>query len=78
MTANNVSKYRNAAVVYSDFIKANVSVNEESIKANEALLEKTNHLGEIHKAPRECWGVLVALLLKDGAIKNALKQSLPV
>jgi len=46
--------------------------------AEERLLEKTRNLGEIHKAPMECWGVLVALLLKDGAIKNALKQSLPV
>lgn len=27
------------------------------------LLEKANHLGEIHKAPRECWVVLVELLL---------------
>lgn len=62
--ANNVSKYRNAAIVYQTFIKANISTNEESIKANESLLDKTNHLGEIHKAPRECWRVLVELLLK--------------
>lgn len=64
--ANNVSKYRNAATVYQAFIKANISFNEESIKANEYLLEKTNHLGEIHKAPGECWRVLVELLLSKG------------
>ena len=70
--ANNISKYRNAAIVYQTFIKANVSINDEAIKANESLLDKTNHLGEIHKAPSECWRVLVELLRsqKTGAVLN--------
>jgi len=64
--SNNVSKYRNAATVYREFIKANISFNEEDIKANESLLSKTNHLGEIHKAAESCWFILVSLMLEKG------------
>jgi len=73
--ANNVSKYRNAAIVYQTFIKANVSINDEVIKANESLLDKTNHLGEIHKAQSSCWNVLVELLLsKDWTVAETRKS----
>lgn len=64
--AQNVSKYRSAAYVYRQFIKANVSFNEADIKANEQLLSKTNHLGEIQKAPQDCWHILTSMMLEYG------------
>ena len=62
--ASHVSKYRNAATVYKEFITGHKATNEESIKGHEPLLELTRHLSEIHKAPADCWRVLVELLLK--------------
>ena len=72
--SSSVSKYRNAATVYREFINGNVPINDKSINGNEPLLDKTNHLGEIHKAPRDCWRVLVELLLsKDWTVADTRK-----
>lgn len=50
--AQNVGKYRQAALVFKDFINNNIIANEKLINNNELLLEKTNHLGEIHNQGR--------------------------
>ena len=74
--AGNVTRYRNAAIVFRA-INCNVAINENQINCNSQLLEKANHLTEIHKAPRECWGVLVALLLsKDWTVAETRKAVL--
>ena len=61
--ATNISKYRNAATVFRDFIKDNIIFNGSGINDNASLLTKTNHLGEIQKAPQDCWGGLGGVYL---------------
>lgn len=61
-----VTKYRQAATVFRDIINCNVAINKKPINCNEQLLNKTNHLSEIHKAPESCWLVLVELMLEKG------------
>jgi hypothetical protein len=70
---SSISAYRQAATVYRSIIP-HMRNNDESIipGIEEKLLEKTRNLGEIHKAPSECWRVLVELLRsqKTGAVLN--------
>lgn len=64
---SSVTEYRNGAAVYSSYINSHERNNEEIINSHaESLLDKARHLSEIHKAPCECWRVLVELLLSKG------------
>ena len=72
--AGNVTRYRNAAIVFRD-INCNVAINGNPINCNAQLLEKANHLTEIHKAPKVCWTVLVELLLKNDWTVSETKKA---
>ena len=64
--APNITIYRNAARVFRHFINDNIVINGSAINYNASLLTKTNHLGEIHKAPQDCWFILVSMMLEKG------------
>ena len=63
---------RKGAAVFSEYINSLMGNNAESNNSQrELLLDKARHLSEIHKAPSECWGVLVEFLLsKEWTMQN--------
>lgn len=64
--ASKVTEYRQGATVFRFFnsLMGIWEINNNSL--SESLLPKTRHLGEIHKAPQNCWFILVTLMLEKG------------
>lgn len=64
--ASKVTEYRHAAQVFRH-INSHMGIWEASNNSlSEQLLSKTRNLGEIHKAPQDCWFILVSMMLEKG------------
>ena len=58
-----ISAYRQAASVFKKVLDVEYNKKVNVLDRKSKLLEKTNHLREIHAANPDCWKILVDLLL---------------
>lgn len=61
-----ISAYRQAAIVFKKVLDVEYIEKVNVLDKKSKLLEKTNHLREIHAANPDCWKILVDLLLSKG------------
>lgn len=64
--ASKVTEYRQGATVFRFFNSLMGIWERNNNSLSESLLSKTRHLGEIHKAPKDCWFLLVSMMLEKG------------